>query len=148
MPYFNIVATTNDSTVVTAYEPAERRAEAYQSEAELEKEFIQLLTQQGYTYLKIHQEADLIANLRERIEELNDYHFTDKEWERFFATELANPNAHIAEKSKIIQESPIFSFKRDDGTTKNIRIIDKKNIHNNRLQVLNQYENGKQQGAK
>ena len=58
MPYFNIVATTNDSTVVTAYEPAERRAEAYQSEAELEKEFIQLLTQQGYTYLKNHQEAD------------------------------------------------------------------------------------------
>lgn len=148
MPYFNIVATTNDSTVVTAYEPAERRAEAYQSEAELEKEFIQLLTQQGYTYLKIHQEADLIANLRERIEELNDYHFTDKEWERFFTTEIANPNAHIAEKSKIIQESPIFSFKRDDGTTKNIRIIDKKNIHNNRLQVLNQYENGKEQGAK
>ena len=89
MPYFNIVATTNDSTVVTTYEPAERRAEAYQSEAELEKEFIQLLTQQGYTYLKIHQEADLIANLRERIEELNEYRFTDKEWERFFTTEIA-----------------------------------------------------------
>lgn len=66
MPYFNIVAETTENTVITEYEPVPRRSDSYQSEAELEKEFIRLLTEQGYTYLNIHKEADLIANLRER----------------------------------------------------------------------------------
>lgn len=148
MPYFNIVAETTESTVITEYEPVPRRSDTYQSEAELEKEFIRLLTEQGYTYLNIHKEADLIANLRERLEELNNIKFTDSEWEQFFNTAIANPNDKIEDKTQTIQEDYVKVLKREDGTSKNIRLIDKKNVHNNRLQVLNQYENGKAEGAK
>ena len=148
MPYFNIVAETTESTVITEYEPAKRRSDSYQSEAELEKEFIRLLIEQGYTYLNIHKEADLIANLRERIEGLNDIRFTDSEWELFFNTAIANPNDKIEDKTQTIQEDYVKVLRREDGTSKNIRLIDKKNVHNNRLQVLNQYENGKEEGAK
>ena len=148
MPYFNIVAETTESTVITEYEPVPRRSDSYQSEAELEKEFIRLLVEQGYTYLNIHKEADLIANLRERLEELNNIKFTDSEWEQFFATAIANPNDKIEDKTQTIQEDYVKVLKREDGTSKNIRLIDKKNVHNNRLQVLNQYENGKAEGAK
>ena len=148
MPYFNIVAETTENTVITEYEPAQRRSDTYQSEAELEKEFIRLLTEQGYTYLNIHKEADLIANLRERLEELNNIKFTDSEWEQFFTTAIANPNDKIEDKTQTIQEDYVKVLKREDGTSKNIRLIDKKNVHNNRLQVLNQYENGKAEGAK
>ena len=148
MPYFNIVAETTESTVITEYEPVPRRSDSYQSEAELEKEFIRLLVEQGYTYLNIHKEADLIANLRERLEELNNIKFTDREWEQFFTTAIANPNDKIEDKTQTIQEDYVKVLKREDGTSKNIRLIDKKNVHNNRLQVLNQYENGKEEGAK
>ena len=148
MPYFNIVAETTESTVITEYEPVPRRSDSYQSEAELEKEFIRLLTEQGYTYLNIHKEADLIVNLRERLEELNNIKFTDSEWEQFFTTAIANPNDKIEDKTQTIQEDYVKVLKRKDGTSKNIRLIDKKNVHNNRLQVLNQYENGKAEGAK
>lgn len=148
MPYFNIVAETTESTVITEYEPVPRRSDSYQSEAELEKEFIRLLTEQGYTYLNIHKEADLIANLRERLEELNNIKFTDSEWEQFFTIAIANPNDKIEDKTQTIQEDYVKVLKREDGTSKNIRLIDKKNVHNNRLQVLNQYENGKAEGAK
>ena len=148
MPYFNIVAETTENTVITEYEPVPRRSDSYQSEAELEKEFIRLLTEQGYTYLNIHKEADLIVNLRERLEELNNIKFTDSEWEQFFTTAIANPNDKIEDKTQTIQEDYVKVLKREDGTSKNIRLIDKKNVHNNRLQVLNQYENGKAEGAK
>ena len=148
MPYFNIVAETTENTVITEYEPVPRRSDSYQSEAELEKEFIRLLVEQGYTYLNIHKEADLIANLRERLEELNNIKFTDSEWEQFFTTAIANPNDKIEDKTQTIQEDYVKVLKREDGTSKNIRLIDKKNVHNNRLQVLNQYENGKAEGAK
>ena len=80
MPYFNIVAQTNEDTVVTEYEPVKQKANSYQSEAELEKEFIRMLTEQGYEYLQIHQEKDLVDNLRKRLEILNDYRFSDTEW--------------------------------------------------------------------
>jgi type I restriction enzyme R subunit len=92
MPYFNIVAETNENTVVTEYEPVKSRSDSYQSEAALEKEFIRLLCEQGYTYLPIHTEEDLVANLRECLEELNHYQFSDTEWERFFREAIANPN--------------------------------------------------------
>lgn len=154
MPYFNIVAQTNENTVVTEYEPSKARSESYQSEAALEAEFIKLLSGEngqgglGYEYLKIHQESDLIANLRKRLEILNDYQFSDSEWERFFSESLANQNEGIVEKTRKIQEDNVQVLKRDDGSTKNITIIDKKNIHNNFLQVINQYVIGTADGAK
>ena len=147
MPYFNIVAETNQNTVVTEYEPVKARSDSYESEAELEKEFIRMLGEQGYQYLPIHTEADLITNLRERLEELNKYKFSDTEWERFFNTCIANPNDHIEEKTAKIQEDYVQVLKRDDSMTKNITLIDHKNIHNNRLQVINQYVIGKAEGA-
>ena len=140
MPYFNIVAETNENTVVTEYEPVKNRSDSYQSEASLEQEFIRLLCEQGYDYLSIHTEADLIANLRTKLEELNDYTFSDSEWERFFADCIANKNDGIVEKTRKIQEDYVQVLKRDDAMTKNITLIDKKNIHNNRLQVINQYK--------
>lgn len=147
MPYFNIVAETNENTVVTNYEPVKARSDSYESEAALEKEFIRLLCEQGYTYLPIHSESDLIANLRVRLEELNKFKFSDTEWERFFKTSIANPNEHIAEKTAKIQEDYIQVLKRDDSTSKNITLLDHKNIHNNTLQVINQYVLGKAEGA-
>ncbi|WP_196602560.1 type I restriction endonuclease, partial [Pectinatus frisingensis] len=139
MSKFNIVASTNESTVVTEYEPQTTRSDAYQSEAALEAAFIKMLTEQGYTYLPIHHSDDLVANLRIQIENLNKYHFSDEEWQQFFSQNLANANDGIVEKTRKIQEDNIQVLKQDDGSTKNITLIDKKNIHNNSLQVINQY---------
>lgn len=148
MPYFNIVAQTTENTVVTEYESVKTRSTNYQSESALEKEFISMLTQQGYEYLTIHHEKDLIANLRTQLEKLNDYQFSDKEWDRFFKNSIANQNDGIKEKTRKIQEDNVQVLKRDDGSSKNITLIDKKNIHNNFLQVINQYVIGKDEGAK
>ena len=148
MPNYNIIAETNLDTVVTEYEPIKFKSDSYQSEAALEQEFIRMLGEQGYIYLPIHEEADLIANLRTQLETLNDYRFSDTEWERFFNQVIANPNDQIPDKTRMIQEDTVQVLKRDDAMTKNIRLIDKKNVHNNRLQVINQYVNGKEQGAK
>lgn len=148
MSIYNIIASTTENTVVTSYEPVQKRSDSYQSEAALEREFIQMLTQQGFEYLTIHQEADLIANLRHQLEILNNYQFTDSEWERFFSNAIANLNEHIVEKTRKIQEDYVQVLRRDDGTSKNISLIDKKIIHNNRLQVINQYEISQKQGAK
>ena len=148
MPYFNIVAETNENTVVTQYEPVKQRSDSYQSEAELEKEFIRMLTEQGYEYLQIHTEEDMVANIRAKLEELNNYSFSDGEWDRFFKECIANGNDGIAEKTRKIQEDNVQVLKRDDGMTKNITLIDRKNIHNNRLQVINQYVVTTEQGAR
>lgn len=148
MPYFNIVAATTENTVVTEYTPSGPRADNYQSEAALEAEFIRLLTEQGYQYIPIHQEADLIANLRHRLQELNHYTFTDREWEHFFKTNLANQNDGILEKTRKIQEDNVQVLIRDDGSSKNITLIDRKNVYNNFLQVINQYEVGQAAAAR
>ena len=136
---YNIIAESAEYTVVSEYEHAVSTSEAYQSEAELEKEFIRLLIEQGYEYLPIHTEADLISNLRTCLEKLNGYHFTDNEWEHFFNECIANKNDDIVAKTARIQEDYIQVLKRDNGESRNIYLIDKKNIHNNFVQVINQY---------
>ena len=148
MPHFNIVAQTNENTVVTEYEPVKARSDSYQSEAALEREFIELLCDQGYTYLPIHTEQELTTNLRMQLEELNHYHFSDNEWKRFFSEAISNPNEHIVEKTRKVQEDNVQVLKRDDGSTKNITLIDRQAIHNNRLQVINQYTVTQGEGAK
>ena len=148
MAYFNIVAATNENTVVTEYEPAGKRSDSYQSEAELEQEFIRMLTEQGYDYLAIHTEGDLVINLRSQLERLNDYRFSNEEWQRFFTNNIANANEGIVDKTRKIQEDNVQVLKCDDGLTKNITLIDKKNIHNNFLQVINQYKVGTSEGAR
>lgn len=139
MNKYNVVMEMNDSTVVTEYEPVKRKSDSYQSEQALENEFIRMLTEQGYDYLEIHDSESLIKNLRTQLEIVNDYKFTDSEWDRFFNDSIANNNDGIVEKTRKIQEDNIKVLKKDDGTSKNITLIDKKCIHNNRLQVINQY---------
>lgn len=139
MSHYNIIAESAEYTVVSEYEHAVSTSEAYQSEAELEKEFIRLLGEQGYEYLPIHTEADLVSNLRTSLEKLNGYRFTDNEWEHFFNECIANKNDDIVAKTARIQEDYIQVLKRDNGESRNIYLIDKKNIHNNFVQVINQY---------
>ena len=140
MAQYNLIATTSDSTVVAEYTPDKNRADTYQSEAALEQEFLHLLTQQGYEYLPIHQEADLVNNLRRQLEALNGYTFTDGEWKRFFRESIVGANDGIVEKTRRIQQDHVQVLRQDSGAAKNIYLLDKKNIHNNRLQVINQYE--------
>ena len=142
MSSYNIVASTDESTVVAEYEPVYGRADSYQSEAELEREFIASLKSQGYEYLSIHDEQALIANLRAQLSALNRYSFSDSEWKRFFEERIASGTEGIVEKTRKIQTDEVQILRRDDSSTKNITLIDKKNIHNNRLQVINQYEEG------
>lgn len=140
MANYNIIAESSESTVVTEYKSLLKRSVEYQTEADLEKEFIHLLSEQGYDYLTIHNEADMIDNLRVQLEKVNDYKFSDNEWKRFFTQNLSNPNLGIVEKTRMIQEDYRQILKKDDGSTKNINLLDKTNIYNNYLQVINQYE--------
>lgn len=139
MSQFNIILENDKATVVAEYESLNIRSDAYQSESALEAAFIKQLTEQGYTYLAIHNSDELVKNLREQLEKLNSFKFSDDEWKRFFTQCLANSNDGIVEKTRLIQEDNVQVLKRDDGTSKNITLIDKKNIHNNSVQVINQY---------
>jgi len=140
MSLYNIVVSSNESTVVAEYVAEYVCSNSYQSEANLEQDFIKRLLEQGYEYIRISNEAELVANLRLQIERLNDYKFYDSEWERFCNEYLTNKNEGIVNKTRKIQVDERHSFRLDNGLTKNIAIIDKKNIHNNHLQVINQYE--------
>jgi type I restriction enzyme R subunit len=144
---YNLVVENPQSTVVGEYVADAVRVAHYQSEADLERAFIKQLETQAYEYLSITSEADLVLNLRKQLEKLNDFTFSDSEWEGFFASELANPNQSIAEKSATIQEDCIKNLTREDGTTKNIYLIKKDNIHYNNLQVINQYATDEGQRA-
>ena len=134
---YKMVAENPQSTVVSDFEPVYRKSTQYQSEAEMEHDFISQLEKQGYEYLPIKTEKELIYNLRRQLECLNDYKFTDNEWQSFFADKIANRNYGIVEKTIIIQEDYIQLLMRDDASVKNIYLIDKENIHNNSLQVVN-----------
>ena len=127
------------STVLATYKRAERTSESYQSEEDLEKAFIAQLESQAYEYLSFHTEEELIRNLRTQLERLNHYSFSKREWDAFFRDVIANQTKGIVEKTRLIQEDEIQSLTCDDGSLRNIRLIDKENIHNNSLQVINQY---------
>lgn len=140
MTDFTLVAETDKYTVVGSYERTKESSLLYESEAALEKKFIELLKDQGYDYLDFHTEAELIANLRRQLEALNRITFTENEWQRFFSENIANELDDVIAKTRKIQEDHVQVLTRDDGSFKNIKLIDKTNIHNNRLQVINQYE--------
>lgn len=114
------------------------RETAYQSEAELERQMIENLVSQGYKRLIVKSNDELYENLKKQIEKLNGVSFTNEEWARFLHEYLDVPNDGMIEKTRKIQEDYIHDFIFDDGHLKNIKIIDKKNIHNNFLQVANQ----------
>lgn len=139
-PRYEPIALSDESTVVAEFVAAAVKETAYQSEAELERGLIAQLQQQAYEHLHIKSEEDLVANLRRQLEKLNKLTFSDAEWERFFTQKIAGANDSIIEKTARIQEDHVQVLTRDDGTSKNVYLIDKQNIHNNALQVINQYE--------
>ena len=137
---FEPIAVSAESTVVAEFVADLAASAAYQSESDLERELVRLLEEQAYERLTIKSEAALVANLRAQLELLNDIRFSDSEWQRFFSTRIASENDSIAEKTVRIHEDHVQLLQRDDGTTKNVRLIDKQHMHANRLQVINQYE--------
>lgn len=143
MSTYNLIASDDQCTVVSEYIQESRRSDSYQSEAALEAEFIRMLCSQGYEYITIVDENGLVANLRAQLEILNDVRFSDSEWKRFFSESIASANDGIVEKTNRIQMNNVQILRRDDGSIKNITLIDKKDIHNNRLQVINQYSTDK-----
>jgi len=144
---YDPIAVSAESTVVAEYLAETAEETAYQSEAALEREFIRLLESQAYDYLPLTSEDQLIANLRTQLEALNGITFSDGEWERFFSEKIASANEGIVEKTLRIQEDHVQILKRDDGSTKNVMLIDKADVHNNRLQVINQYEIAQDEGS-
>lgn len=144
---YNLVATNPESTVVAEYSPDGHRVRHYQSEADLERAFIKQLESQAYEYVSITTENDLIRNLRKQLEKVNGFTFSDSEWVRFFTSEIANPNQSIQDKTTTIQEDHIKNLTRDDGSVKNVYLIKKDTIHDNSLQVINQYATDEGQRA-
>ena len=142
-PRIEPVVLTDDFTVVGLYEPTRDDDRSYQGEAALEDALINQLRGQAYEYADIHDAAGLEANLRVQLEALNDYHFTDDEWRRFYQHNIVDvPSADanpVVAKARRIQEDHVQVLTRDDGTPKNIRLIDKTNIHRNKVQVIHQY---------
>jgi type I restriction enzyme R subunit len=137
---FEPISIGNESTVVADLGEFVRKETAYQSESDLESKFIELLKDQAYDYLSISSEPELIENLKLKLEKLNNIEFSASEWESFFSSCISSDNDSVLDKTKRIQEDHIQVLKRDNGDIKNIYLIDKQNIHNNSLQVLNQYE--------
>ena len=140
MNQIKIIAQQSESTVVTEYKSDAKRQTNYQSERELEHALINQLKNLGYTFLDIHGNGDLISNLKTQLERLNKFQFTDKEWNKFLLEYLDNPNQGIVEKTKKIQEDYIYPLRREDGSLFNVFLLDKKQIHNNQLQVIHQFE--------
>ncbi|WP_369712144.1 type I restriction endonuclease subunit R [Leptotrichia sp. HSP-342] len=132
------IAEMTNGIILANYEKILQVQESYQSEAELEESMIKNLVQQGYEKFNGKTSDDLYKNLKIQIEKLNKVTFTDEEWKRFLVEFLDSPNDGMIEKTRKIQENHIHDFTFDDGHLKNIKIIDKKNIHNNFLQVTNQ----------
>jgi len=143
MTKLNIISQNPESTLVAEFVPDQKRERNYQSEAMLEDSFIKQLQEQGYEYLPINDEKALIANLRKQLEKLNDHKFSDPDWEAFFRIHLANQNDGILEKTNTIQNDfvKVATVSQPDGsnTFRNIKLIDKDDIHRNSLQVINQY---------
>ena len=141
MTNIGLISENDNSTVLAEYTKLDRVSTSFQSEDALEKELIKTLVDEGYEYLSISNEMELILNLRKQLEKLNNYHFTDGEWDYFFSKVIANKNDYIIEKTRLIQEDYKQEITLDSGEKRNIYLIDKNNIHNNSVQVLNQYVN-------
>ena len=141
---FDVMAFGGQATVCSALPKQQRRSSAYQSEAQLEDAFVKQLCRQGYERLVVSSEEELIANLRMQLEALNRISFSDKEWARLFKGWIAADNDGIVEKTRRIQRDHVYALRMDDGSVRNVSLIDKRNVHNNRMQVMSQYA---QQGS-
>ena len=142
---FNQILRTDQDTVVFEYIKSSRSNTSLQSENELENKLIKDLISLGYEYLdfskydKSKHKLILENNLREQIEKLNNINFSDSEWVKLYNSYINKDNMNYLDATRTIQEDYIYTLKLDNGKEENIKIIDKKNIHNNKLQVINQY---------
>ena len=140
MDDYKIIVEQEHQTVMAHYEVQPKPAEGYQSEARLEAALIQQLQSQGYEYVNVKNEDGLLLNLRRQLELLNDVVLSDMEWSRLLPM-ISNEQMNIEDKTEMLQgKGYILNLKLDNGLTKNIKLIDKQNVYNNRLQVINQYE--------
>ena len=138
---YNTIAETNNFIILDRYENIPQSNGDYQSEAALEREFIQDLISQGYenpTHLTTPKA--LLENVREQLQALNRVAFSDAEWSRFVEEYLDKPSDGLVEKSRKIHDDFIYDFTFDDGRLGNIYLIDKKNFSRNKVQVINQFE--------
>ena len=144
MSTYKTIAESNNFIVLdkfTKYLEVNEASAVYQSEAALEREFIEDLINQGYEYPKdLNTPGAMLANVREQLQRLNDVVFLDSEWARFVEEYLDKPSDGLVEKSKKIHEDYIYDFVFDDGHIQNIYLVDKKNITLNKLQVISQFE--------
>ena len=137
-----LIAENTESTVVLRYEPKQTQRIAYQSEAQLEDALIKQLQGQGYEFLDIHTEEELIANLRVQLEKFNHITFTDNEWKGFFRAKIANTGADIKDKAELLQDdrtAQLQYIREDNSGFQNVKLIDKQHIFENSLQVIHQY---------
>ena len=139
MEDYKIIVEQEHSTVMAHYEVEAKPDGGYQSEAKLEAAFIKQLQSQGYEYVKVKDEAGLLVNLRRQIESLNEVVLSDAEWSRLLPM-ISNEQMSILDKTEMIQgKGYVLNLKLDSGQGKNIKLIDKTNVHNNCLQIINQY---------
>ena len=143
MAQYNTIAESNNFIVLENYENNSVLAAssvAYQTEASLEREFIQDLQNQGYEYLPdLNTPEALLANVRRQLQTLNAVEFSDSEWARYVEEYLDKPNDSLVEKTRKIQDDYIYDFVFDDGHIKNIYLIDKQNLSRNKIQVIRQF---------
>ena len=140
MDDYKIIVEQEHQTVMAHYDVESKPAEGYQSEAKLEHDLINQLMGQGYVYVVVKNEEGLLRNLRDQLELLNDIKLTDSEWARLLPM-ISNEQMTILDKTEMIQgKGYVLNLTLDNGLTKNIKLIDKQNVYNNRLQVINQYE--------
>ena len=141
MTNYNTIAESNNFIVLDQYSKKLKVSESYQSEYDLESEFIQDLTQQGYEYLStVTNPQTMLDNVREQLQTLNNVQFTDSEWRRFVETFLDKPSDGITDKTRKIHDDYIHDFVFDDGRIQNIYLLDKKNLARNKVQVIKQFE--------
>lgn len=141
MSDYTTIAESNNFIVLEQYTKDWQVAESYQSEGDLEREFIQDLVNQGYEYSPgLNTPEALLANVRVQLQALNNAQFTDGEWLRFVETWLDKPSDGSVEKTRKIHDDYIHDFVFDDGRIQNIYLLDKKNVLRNKLQVIKQFE--------
>ena len=135
------IVESSNFIVLDRYNKPHRVADSYQSEHELESEFILDLVSQGYEQLKgIKSQGDLLVNLRAQLQSLNNVQFSDDEWRRFVETWLDAQNDGVVEKARRVHDDYVHDFTFDDGRIQNIYLMDKKNLARNKVQVIRQFE--------
>ena len=142
MTQYKTIAESNNFIVLDQYNKfVEEPNAGYQTEGSLEREFIRDLQAQGYEYLQgLNHHDELIKNLRVQLQRLNNMVFSDAEWRRFLEEYLDKPSDSLIEKTRKIHDDYIYDFVFDDGHIQNIYLLDKRNLANNAVQVINQFE--------